>query len=66
MSSEDTRRKGTVELLWLDGPRVREFVLPDNWDRLSRQEREAVWRPVWRSLCGDSVEFRVSIDGEED
>lgn len=57
-------RKGRVSLDGLDGPREREFDLPDNWDRLDDAGREAVWRPVKERLMDDSVSYSLSFDGE--
>jgi len=59
-------RKGIVELHGLDGPREREFDLPDNWDELGPKEREAIWRPVKDGLMDDSVSFSVSDDEGND
>lgn len=58
-------RRGTVRLNCLDGPRERQFDLPDNWDSLSDKEQEAIWRPVKERLMDDTVDFSV-LDGTDD
>lgn len=54
-----TQRYGTVRLNALDGPRERQFPVPDNWERLTDEQREAVWRPVKDQLMEDAVDFTV-------
>lgn len=59
----NSKRVAKVELTHLDGPRAAEIELPEGWERMTSQELEAVWRPVWRQLVGDSVAFTVTVDG---
>ena len=60
-----TERKGFVELLSLDGPREREFNLPDNWDEMTPEEQQAIYYPVKLQLMEDAVDWTWSVDGED-
>lgn len=53
------QRHGVVRLNALDGPRERRFVVPPDWERLTDEQREAVWRPVKDQLMEDTVDFTV-------
>lgn len=58
-----SKRIARVELTHLDGPRSADVELPEGWEAMTPKELEAVWRPVWRQLLGDSVAFTVTVDG---
>lgn len=62
----EEKRKGLITLDGLDGAREREFDLPDNWDELSDDQRQAVYYPVKLQLMEDSVSWGLEIDGEDD
>jgi hypothetical protein len=52
--------------IYLDGPRSREFVLPDNWEDLTEEAQVELLKPVVTSLINDTVAWAVAFEEEED
>jgi hypothetical protein len=57
-TGEPVTRRGKVEI-YLDGPREREFDLPDNWCDMTDEERSEFVRPVKESLRDDSTAWEI-------
>lgn len=53
------KRTGEVSI-YLDGPRSREFELPENWCDMTYDERSEFVRPVKKSLSEDSTAWEIS------
>ena len=53
-------QRGSVSI-YLDGPRSREFDVPDNWHDMTDDEREEFARPVLESLMDDSTAWQIDV-----